>query len=199
MNLIQILATLRSAPGSLLEAAHPLMLGAFLNGYGLGNQSAGDVLRAVNDDFPGASVASACAKAYLLFDEDIAFSRILDALDVRIGGIKEWEPATSAFTPEGFISTVIGAIRAGRPGMMLGELTLSWFANAYAGFLAGYEEVDPRQTADARNDLAMFSKWVGERFTEPSAGWYKVLRVYHGPGETGLRKFADLWDEYHAR
>lgn len=199
MKLIDILATLRRDPGSLLEAAHPLMLEAFLNGYGLGNQSAGDVLRAVNDDFPGASVASACIKAYLLFDEDTAFSRVLDALDTRIRGIREWGPATGAFTPEGFISTVIGAIRAGRPGMMLGEVTLSWFANAYAGFLAGYEEVDPHQATDARNDLAMFSKWVGEHFTEPRANWYKVLRVYYGPGETGLRKFADLWNEYHAR
>lgn len=199
MKLIDILATLRRAPGSLLEAPHPLVLGAFLNGYGLGNQSAGDVLRAVNDDFPGASVASACTKAYLLFDEDTAFFRVLEALDARIGGIKDWGPATSAFAPEGFISTVIGAIRAGRPGMMLGEVSLSWFANAYAGFLAGYEEVDPHRAADARNALAMFSKWVGEQYTEPSAGWYKVLRVYHGPGETGLRKFADLWNEYHAR
>lgn len=197
MKLNDILLALRQEPEKILAEPHTLSLWAFLNGYGLGNRAAHPVIRAINDDFEGPSVADACSKAYLRFDDRTAFSKVIDALDVRLRQTPPSAPPASELTADGFMSAVVQAIRSGRPGMMLGELSVSWLAHCHAGFLAGLEESDPEGASAARGELESFDRWVAGQFSEPNPGWYKILRVYEGPGEKGLRRFAELWAEHH--
>ncbi len=193
MDFTDLVKDLLKSPLSYLDCECPLALGAFMNGYGCADAGAEWLLKHLEDSFEGPSNASAYTKVFLRYSGRKGLEVLLGETQSLI--TKYGEPTAKPGSMAGtrFLSTVVDVIEQGRPGMMLGEPTVSWLANCWNGFLLGTERIDSDLAAEQRSTASGFERWISKRYAEPGSPWHGIVRVYEGPCEKGLRKFADLW------
>lgn len=196
MKLADLTNKLLAAPLTYLDYECPRDLWAFMSGYGCADEGPIELLRGLDARFKGPSGARAYTKVFLLHPGSKGVELLLAEILALIAEHGEPSVSPGALAGPEFVSAVVGAIEQGRPGMMLGEPTVSWLANYWSGFLAGTERVDARVAAEQRACASAFGRWMSERYDAPDCPWHKIVRAFAGPGQVGLRKFAELWRAY---
>jgi hypothetical protein len=185
-----------AAEHAILECPSPIHLGAFFHGYLLVVPKFHWVVDALDLQFAGPSQAQAWTRAYLTFGDPLGLVRIIEAAEALLE-----DPASPVATvcpdiPEMFVEVIVAAVRANRPAMVLGEVTIPWLYNFGLGAQAAIADYFP-EIADQRcAQILRFEAWLQNDFNAPGVPWQRILRGFYGPGERAVYAFASLWDQH---
>lgn len=199
MRVIQLVRELRSQPTRYLECCTAVHLGAFLHGYDWVETSLQKPLQELAEHFGGPSGANVFTRVYLTVkDAREGVDCILRYLEERVGAGNDWvvEPRDDAGQP--FMAVVGDYLRQRRPGLFLGEPTVTWLHHFVQGFLAGVAVVDPEAGRRQTEQLADFGRWLAADNDCASAEWHRALRSFYAE-TNGIYELPRLWDEFLAR
>lgn len=189
MDFTTLVGTVRRDPEGYLTELHPMALEGLLSGYSCVDGRVSELLVQLSAEMgEPQSTAPVFMKVHLTLDDRSAIDAVLGRIQQRlttlpIGPVRDC----------GARSLVLRAIREGRPGMILGEPTVSWLANFLNGYLLALDHADPDAAARERDAMTAFAARVNERYGTATVPWWKLLRVFEGPCESGLRAFASYW------
>jgi hypothetical protein len=196
MNFSETLARVRATPTAFLDTPCVLSLQAFLQGYMSADGSAFDIMRASVDAFPGPAQADVCTRAYLYYpDGVIAMCAVIDEME-RLLSTGNVQPERGHLCDVSFVESVRQPILDGHAAMVVGSDKVVSFYNYVRGFLCGLEAVAPLEAARQGQQLADFERWLQVYEKCPRAAWYKLVRIFGGERDRGLRKFIEWWDEF---
>ncbi len=197
MDILSLIRDMQAAPDKHITPVDPISLGAFLHGYMAANPAPWTAYDRLLERLRGPDAADAATRVYLLErDDEKAVSLLLSHLEELLAAEENRVVPEDAGTFEAWAPVVIEGIRQGRPGMFLGECTVMWLCNYVRGFHAGLHAADAAAARRQEGELEEFERWLQDRYDEPSAPWYKILRVFGGPGLRGLNKLVQTWDEW---
>lgn len=189
---IESLATRWPVP---LGGRDAIQLGAYVRGWGLVDADVDRVVRELQDAFPGPSGADAFTRATLQHGGGpAAFDAVLRELREIVSRPPTDPTAAQPLEGHGsYFDRVQTALSERRFGMVLGEASLPWLVANFQGYLDALHATSPARWSEELSAMAAFEAWLGEKYAQPGAAWWVLMRVYRGVGHDALVTLAEAW------
>ena len=194
MSTLKFLETIGRNLGAFVEPVDPIYLGAFFAGCVEVNSAIRKPIRKMLKRLPGPSQADPWSRAALKYPSAESVRILLDTL-CQACRDESFEEGLSSL--RSCITAVAESVREGRPGMMLGQVSVLWLRNYISGYHAALRWWRPEQADIEATRMRDLNAWIAARYGEPEgATWDRLMRVFEGECQSGVERFVELWEAW---
>lgn len=193
MLISEFLDAIKRDVSAFVEPLDPIYLGAFFSGCSEVNAAIRRPVRKLLEHVSGPSQADLWSRMALRHPSSMAVSMVLDELS-RITEDEPFEAGPSSSSS--CIVAVTEAVKAGRPGIILGQTSVLWLRNYVSGYQAALRWWMPERASAEEGRLRAFEAWLAARYGQPGVNWDRLIRVFEGEGQSGVKRFAELWETW---